>query len=82
MWTPTKAMLESIGMEKYDNYAYGIQIENKWHSSPWINYRKQWMSRQWNIYYDNEDDDGSAIIPFYPKGLDQVKTMIRLLTKD
>lgn len=80
MWTPTHKMLESIWMTKHDDI-YGLKIVNKWSASPYISYRKQWMSRKWIIIDYDENEELQIVIPFYPKGLDQVKTMILLLTK-
>jgi len=75
MFTPTKEMLESIGMNEYCDSSWSIKIPI-WKSQDIFQYIVyEWSKNEW--FYNIE----FYMNPFYPQSLDDAKKMIDLLTK-
>lgn len=64
MFTPSKQELEELGFEENNNYYCNIF----WNHMVWIVWNID--KREWTI----------ESVPFYPQSLDDLKTLIRLLT--
>lgn len=80
MYTPTKKELEEFGFEEshyefrytFDKFDNSIFI-----TSYWFEYLENWYKERlkWHWYLWNNFD-----IPIYPQSLEDLKTLIRILT--